>query len=1053
MLEGSKKRIHRNQILLTLFVLALSMAAGQIVAEEVDGPSRLTLERIFEDEEFQTERYGPARWLEDGSGYTTLEPSPDFDEAKDIVRYDPATGGRVVIVPAAALVPGEGEEPLTIDDYHWSDDGTHLLVFTNTEKVWRRNTRGDYWLLHLASGKLQQLGGNAKESTMMFAKLSPDGRRLAWVGFDDKDLYIQNLGDLGVTRLTNDQGEHIINGTSDWVYEEEFGVRDGFRWSPDSRHIAYWQLDSEGVGTFNLINNTDTTYPALNPVPYPKVGTTNSACRVGVIPAAGGETTWFEPEGDSRTYYIPMMGWAASTEEIWLVRLNRLQNTAEVMLGEIASGRLRTVFTDRDDAWIDMHDDPKWLEDGRWFTWLSERDGWRHLYLVARSGEEVRLVTAGDYDVTGLSHVDAAGGWAYFLASPEDPTSRYLYRTSLDGRGKLERVTPVGPAGTHTYQISEDARWAIHGFSSRERVPRTDLVSLPDHGVRRTLEDNAEVQSLYDSVAKAPIKSFRVDIGDGLEVDGWMITPPDLDPIQSYPLLMYVYGEPAGQTAQNSWGRGGMWHLLLAQRGYLVASLDNRGTPAPRGRAWRKSVYRQIGILASADQAAGVRAMLVEFPFIDPGRIGSWGWSGGGTMTLNALFRYPEIYSMGIAVATVPDQKLYDTVYQERYMGLPEGNAEGYAEGSPITHAAKLEGDLLLIHGTGDDNVHFQGFEKLVNELVTQGRQFDMMAYPNRTHSISEGEGTTMHLYRLMTSYLEEHIKPGPRPKGIGRTPQATSFLGQPLYPPPEAAEALEKYEAAKTLWKAIPDDADALIWYGRRAAYLGRYSEAIRIYSGGIERHPDDARLYRHRGHRYISTRQLENAIADFEHAAWLIEGSEDEVEPDGMPNARGIPVSTLHSNIWYHLGLAYYLSGDYERAEGAYAQRAASSPNNDSLVSTAHWRYMTLRRLGRDDEARAALEAITADMEIIENSAYHQLCLLYKGQLEETDLIDEGDSSANAAVAYGVANWHLANGDTERGTEMFEEIVAGEGWAAFGYIAAEADLARKKDEPVPEP
>ena len=245
-----------------------------------------------------------------------------------------------------------------------------------------------------------------------------------------------------------------------------------------------------------------------------------------------------------------------------------------------------------------------------------------------------------------------------------------------------------------------------------------------------------------------------------------MITPPDLDPTKVYPLLMFVYGEPWGQTVQNSWGRDGrLWYLMLAQQGYLVASLDNHGTPAPRGREWRKSIYRQIGILASADQAAGVQAMLDSFDFIDRNRIGSWGWSGGGTMTLNALFRYPELYTMGIAVASVPDQKLYDTVYQERYMGLPEDNAEGYKQGSPITHAGGLDGDLLLVHGTGDDNVHFQGVELLINELIAQGKLFDMMAYPNRSHGISEGKGTTMHLYTLLTNYLEEHLEPGPRPR------------------------------------------------------------------------------------------------------------------------------------------------------------------------------------------------------------------------------------------------------------------------------------------------
>ena len=754
---------HSSYRTAAIAMIMLVLAAHAVIAsEDVVYSPELSLERIFKDRDFRVERYGPARWLENGSGYTTLEASLDFDGAKDIVRYDPPTGERGVLVPAGSLVAEEGADPLSIRDYQFSDDGKLLLIFTNTKRVWRRNTRGDYWLLDLGSGTLQQLGGDAGESTMMFAKLSPDGTRVAWVDFNEKDLYVQDLSSLEVVRLTDDESEYVINGTSDWVYEEEFGLRDGFRWSPDGRHIAYWQFDSEGVGIFYLIDNTDSIYPELTSIPYPRVGTTNSACRIGVIPTAGGDTTWFEPEGDPRNHYIPQMGWAESSGEIWFIRLNRLQNTAEVMLGAIATGDLQTVFTDKDDAWIDIEDDPLWLEQGRFFTWLSERDGWRHLYLVAHTGEEVRLVTAGDYDVTDLVQVDEDGGWAYFMASPEDPTARFLYRTRLDGKGAFERVTPAGSAGANRYQMSEDARWAIHSFSSRVQVPRTDLVSLPDHTVRRVLEDNAEVQVAFDAVARGPVETFRVSVADGVEVDGWMIKPPDFDPAKTYPLLMYVYGEPAGQTVRDGWGRStALWHLMLAQRGYLVASLDNRGSPAPRGREWRKSVYRQIGILASADQAAGVRAMIERWSFIDPDRVGSWGWSGGGTMTLNALFRYPDLYSVGLAVASVPEQTVYDTIYQERYMALPEDNEEGYRDGSPITHADKLEGDLLLVHGTGDDNCHYQGFELLVNELVKNGKQFDMMSYPNRTHGIYEGKGTTMHLYNLLTNYLLEHLEPG----------------------------------------------------------------------------------------------------------------------------------------------------------------------------------------------------------------------------------------------------------------------------------------------------
>ena len=774
---ANKKVVENCFVMLCAMILLMLGPAGAIAAEEAADPAILTLERIFTDEEFETEDFGPARWLEDGSGYTTLEESEDRTEgkdaedkdaedndaeAKDIVRYDPETGRREIMVPSARLIPKGESKPLKIDNYTWSDDGKKLLVFTNTKRVWRTNTRGDYYVLDLATWELRKLGGDAEPSTLMFAKFSPDGRRAAYVR--QKNIYVQDLKSFRVKRLTRDGGGNIINGTSDWVYEEEFRLRDGFRWSPDGKSIAYWQFDTEGVRDFHLINYTDGLYPKITSFQYPKVGEMNSDCRVGVINSRGGRTRWFKPSGDPRNHYIPKMEWTADSKAVVFQRLNRLQNTNDVTLGYVRKGRTEKIMTERDEAWLDIGDDLKWLDDGESFTWLSERDGWRHLYLVSRSGGKATLLTPGEFDVISVQRIDEKGGWVYYIASPDNPTQRYLYRSPLDGSGAVERVTPGDQAGTHSYQISHDSKWAFHTYSSFGVPPVKELVRLPSHESVRVLVDNAELREKLGEIKKGATGLFRVDIGEGVLLDGWCMKPVDFDAEEQYPLFFYVYGEPAGQTVLDKWGgQKYFWYQMLAQQGYLVMSVDNRGTPAPRGRAWRKCIYRQIGILASADQAAATRAIIKGRPYVDPDRIGIWGWSGGGSMSLNAIFRYPELYHTAMAVAFISNQRFYDTIYQERYMGLPDDNEEGFKNGSPITFAHQLEGNLLIIHGTGDDNCHYQSFEALVNELIKHNKHFSMMSYPNRTHSIKEGEGTRRHLYELLTRYLKEHLPPGPR--------------------------------------------------------------------------------------------------------------------------------------------------------------------------------------------------------------------------------------------------------------------------------------------------
>jgi len=772
-----------------LLVTATSCTVSNLAEQSGRLPSEaqagyLNLERIFTSKEFEVKKFGPVRWLEDGSGYTTLEDSEapaesnepascsesQDEKPKDIVRYNPETGSREILVPSARLIPeGEStvrcpqaEKPLKIEDYSWSEDGKKVLIFTNTKRVWRKNTRGDYWALDMTSWELQKLGGDAEPSTLMFAKFSPDGHRVAYVR--ERNLYVQNLDDLQITQLTNDGSDTIINGTSDWVYEEEFSLRDGFRWSPDGKRIAYWQFNTEGVRNFYLINYTDSLYPKITAFKYPKVGEKNSACRVGVICSGGGETRWFNVSDDPRNHYIPKMEWAENSKTIVLQHLNRLQNTNEVILGNVHKGTIRKIFTERDEAWVDVGDHLKWLDNGKRFTWLSERDGWRHLYLVSRSGNERTLLTPGEFDVISLLSVDEDGGWVYYIASPDNPTQRYLYRAALDGGGNAERVTPVGQEGTHNYQISPDSKWAIHTYSSINKPPVIDLVRLPEHTRVRVLESNSELHEKVAAIKKRPTEFFRIDIGGGVLLDGWCIKPPDFESKKQYPLLFYVYGEPAGQTVVDRWGgEEYLWHLMVAQQGYMIMSVDNRGTPVPRGRAWRKCIYRQIGILASADQAVATQAIIKRSPYVDPTRIGIWGRSGGGSMSLNAIFRYPDLYHTAMAIAFISNQRFYDTIYQERYMGLPDDNEEGYKNGSPITFAHRLTGNLLIVHGTGDDNCHYQSCEALINELIKHNKHFTMMAYPNRTHSIKEPEFTERHLYELLTRYLNENLSPGPK--------------------------------------------------------------------------------------------------------------------------------------------------------------------------------------------------------------------------------------------------------------------------------------------------
>ena len=754
----------RNAMVASLLILVFG---PPLAAQETHQktPSRLTVERIYQAHEFGDEG-ASVHWLPEGHEYTTWEDSKETPGGRDLVRHDPATGKTEVLVPAAHLIPPREGSPLPVDDYALSKDGARLLIFTNSKRVWRQNTRGDFWVLDRATRELRKLGGDAAPASLMHAKLAPVGPRVAYVR--SNNLYVEDLRDGRITPLTHSRSADEINGTFDWVYEEEFALRDGFRWSPDGKSIAFWQLNTKGMREYPLVNTTDSLYPRVTSVKYPKVGEQNAACRIGVAPANGGNTYWLPVEGDPRENYVAYLGWR-DRHELIVQQFNRRQDTVRVIGTShfVAQNgqHTRQVLEDHDNTWIDLQDELRWIDKDGYkdsFLWLSERDGWRHIYKVGLPKGNPTLITPGDFDVIQIAGIDQKSGQVYFTASPDDATQKYLYRVGLDGQDR-ERVTPKDQPGTHDYDVSPDGRWAVHHYSTANTPPIVEMIRLPSHERAKLFTDNEKLRKKLAELEPAKTEFFKVDIGNGVILDGWCVLPPHFDPKAKYPLLVHVYGEPAGQTVLDRWSGGNqIWHRMLAEQGYVVMSFDNRGTPAPKGRAWRKAVHRKVGILAPKDQAAAVKAVLKQRPYLDPKRVGVWGWSGGGSMTLHAIFKYPDLYRTAVSIAPVANQRLYDTIYQERYMGLPGDNVEGFIQGSAINFAHQLKGNLLIIHGTGDDNCHYQGTETLINELIRHDKPFTMMAYPNRSHAISEGENTTLHLRQLMTRYLKEKLPPGP---------------------------------------------------------------------------------------------------------------------------------------------------------------------------------------------------------------------------------------------------------------------------------------------------
>jgi dipeptidyl-peptidase 4 len=705
-------------------------------------PPPLTVHAIWGSPRF-TSDLTEVVWMRDGSAYTTLE--PDAAGNNDLYRIDAASGAKRLLVRGADLVPPGAKTPVAIEEYSFSADGTKLLVFANSIRVWRENTKGTFYVWDFTARRL--LPVSDKPGYQQFAKFSPDGRLVGFVRANN--VYVTDLA-TGVERaMTTDGGDNVINGTSDWVYEEELDLRDAFRWSPDGKRIAFWRLDQSAIPPFYLLNQ-DSLYPALVPVRYPKAGTPNSQVKIGVADVADGRTSWVDL-GSDQDIYVAAMGFADSSGDLWLTRLNRHQNRLDLLLADPRSGASRVIMTDSDSAWVDANQ-PHWIDGGKQFLFVSERDGYDQIYLFDRGGSLVRRVTPGGWDVHEVYGVDEKKRLLYFSAASTGPLERQLMRVGLDGKDLTRLSTEPG---THRAEFAPTFTLYIDTYS-RAGVPPVQTLRRADGTLVRSIADNAKLRGELAALGLNRPEFITIPTPDGVALNAWLIKPKGFDPARKYPLLMNVYGGPGSQTVTDSWGGPNyLWHQMLAQDGYLVASVDNRGTGG-RGARFMKVTYLHLGRYESADQIAAARWFSRQ-PYVSPDRIGIWGWSYGGYMTSLSMLRGAGVFKAALAVAPVTDWRLYDTIYTERYMRTPQENPVGYEESAPLKYADSLTGNFLLVHGTGDDNVHFQNSVRLVERLEAANKQFDLRIYPNRTHAIAGGN-TRENLYGLFTAWLKAHL-------------------------------------------------------------------------------------------------------------------------------------------------------------------------------------------------------------------------------------------------------------------------------------------------------
>lgn len=732
-----KSNYMKKTIRFTFLVVAL-LGQSAIAQEK----KQVTLEEVAKFYSFSPESVEGFQSLNDGEHYTLLQRSTG--EGSAIRKFAYSTGELVTTIITTNEMEAKSGRKISMRSFAFSPDETKILIPTETEQIYRHSTKSKYLVYDLQTGQVQDLSAGKQQ----YASFNPVGDQVAFV--EDNNLFYRDLKTGVTTQITNDGlRNEIINGATDWVYEEEFGFDQAFFWAPDGQHIAFYKFDESAVRTFSMDVYGKELYPSQDVFKYPKAGEDNAKVTIHIYNLANKSTQ--QVKIPFAYEYVPRIKWTSKNDQLCVFVLNRHQNHLRLLSAAAKTGETQLWFEEKDAAYIDITDDIYFLKDNS-FIWTSERTGFNHLYHVDAKGKIKKQITNGNYDVAAFYGIHTESNTLYYQASETGPHERQVYAIGLNGKGK-KLLTP-GP-GTHTARFNKGFKYFVHS-QSQSFVPPVTALRASDGTLVRTLQENQRLKAKLQQYELAEKSFFTIKGATGEDMPAWMIKPANFDPNVQYPVLMFVYGGPGSQTVKNSYDLfNDFWYQHLASKGYIIVSVDNRGTGF-KGRDYKKNTYLQLGKNESEDQIAAAKA-LGEMPFVDGTRIGIWGWSYGGYMSSLCLAKGNEVFKMAIAVAPVTNWRFYDSIYTERYMRTPQENASGYDDNSPINHTQKIKGKLLLIHGTGDDNVHVQNSMAMTESLVNNDVQFQQFMYPDKNHGIYGGN-TRFHLYRMMTDFVLQNL-------------------------------------------------------------------------------------------------------------------------------------------------------------------------------------------------------------------------------------------------------------------------------------------------------